>query len=375
MPVITPIQQQRLRHAKAAYATHLVSKEKMQTLIAGDDVTPRAGDLVLARVDRLGQHKRIELVDGRRAALFDGDEIVVCYGNRYAPDQFEAYVPATLQPCELAAAGGVAARVTAAHASLKRPTAITPLGLLGDRAGQPINIAQYALKRRLRPADAPIIAVVGTAMNAGKTTAAAHLVSGLSVSGFKVGAAKITGTGAGGDVWYMTDAGAHKVLDFTHAGHASTYLAGDQAVQDIFVTLTAELADADVDAIVIEIADGLYQAETASLLRSPLFRRQVQAVLFAAPDALGAKSGVAWLREASLPVLAVTGLLTASPLAVRETATAVALPVLGLKDLRSPKQLNELFDGILKPAGEPTALRVPRFAKAAEEMAGLRVAH
>lgn len=375
MPVITPIHQQRLRDAKAAYTTHLVPKEKVQTLISGDDVKPRAGDLLLARVDRLGQHKRIELVDGRRAALFDGDEILVCYGNRYAPDQFEAYVPATLEPCDLAAAGGVAARVTAAHSSLKRPTAITPLGLLGDRAGEPINIARYALKRKLRPAGAPIIAVVGTAMNAGKTTAAAHLVSGLSASGLKVGAAKITGTGAGGDVWYMTDAGAHKVLDFTHAGHASTYLAGDQAVQDIFLTLTAELADADVDAIVIEIADGLYQSETASLLRSPLFRRQVQAVLFAASDALSAKTGIAWLQEASLPVLAVTGLLTASPLAVRETASAVALPVLGLKELRNPKRLKELFDGIIAPAGDPASVRVARFQTKAEEHAELRIAH
>lgn len=375
MPVITPIHQQRLRRAKAAYTTHSVPKERVQTLIGGDDVAPRPGDLLLARVDRLGQHRRIELVDGRRAALFEGDEIVVCYGNRYAPDQFEAYVPATLEPCDLVAAGGVAANVAAAHAGMKRPTAITPLGLLADRAGERINIARFALKRRLRLAHVPIIAVVGTTMNAGKTTAAAHLVSGLSGAGYKVGAAKITGTGAGGDVWYMTDAGAHMVLDFTHAGHASTYMAGDQAVQDIFLTLTAELADAEVDAIVIEIADGLYQSETANLLRSPLFRRQVQAVLFAAPDALGAKTGVAWLHEAGLPVAAVTGLLTASPLSVRETAGAVALPVLGLKELRNTERLTELFGDILAPVGERLPMRMGRLLRSAEDVAELRVTH
>lgn len=375
MPVVTPVHQQRLRRAKAAYTTHLVPKDKLQTLIAGDDVTPHAGDLVLARVDRLGQHRRIELATGRRAALFDGDEIVVCYGNRYAPDQFEALVPATLAPCDLAAAGGIAARVTVSHSSLKRPTAITPLGLLGDRAGRPVNMSRYALKPKLRTADAPIIAVVGTAMNAGKTTAAAHLVSGLSVAGFKVGAAKITGTGAGGDVWYMIDAGAHKVLDFTHAGYASTYLAGDQAVQDIFMSLTAELVEDGVDAIVIEIADGLYQSETASLLRSPLFRRQVQAVLFAAPDALSAKSGVAWLQEASLPVCAVTGLLTASPLAVRETAAAVALPVVGPKDLRNARSLGELFDGVLPRLGRQPLVRMARLPGQLDEHAEMRIAH
>ena len=35
-------------------------------------------------------------------------EIMVAYGNRYAPDQFEAELPKTMASCHLAAAGGVA---------------------------------------------------------------------------------------------------------------------------------------------------------------------------------------------------------------------------------------------------------------------------
>jgi len=34
------------------------------------DATPRPGDLVLARIDKLGQHKNLELTTGRRARLF-----------------------------------------------------------------------------------------------------------------------------------------------------------------------------------------------------------------------------------------------------------------------------------------------------------------
>lgn len=76
---------------KAAYTTRHVRLESACSVELAD--RPETGDLVLARVTELGQHYRLELPDGRRATLYEGDEIVVAYGNRYAPDQFEAVVP------------------------------------------------------------------------------------------------------------------------------------------------------------------------------------------------------------------------------------------------------------------------------------------
>jgi hypothetical protein len=54
---------------------------------------------VLAEVTRIGQHKGIELASGRKAALYCGDEVLLAYGGRYAPDQFDALVLA--DPCHL----------------------------------------------------------------------------------------------------------------------------------------------------------------------------------------------------------------------------------------------------------------------------------
>ncbi|MFM9845158.1 MAG: hypothetical protein ACKVOI_19510 [Dongiaceae bacterium] len=356
-----PLDAARLGRAKIAYATHRVPFRDIQTLIASETAAPRAGDLVLARVGRIGQHRRIELRNGRRAILFEGDEIVLCYGNRYAPDQFEAYVPGDLGPCQMAAAGGVAGRVVASHARMKAPTEITPLGLLADRQGKVINLNRYALRPRGAQVSAPIFAVVGTSMNAGKTTAAAYLVRGLAQSGLRVGAAKVTGTGAGGDLWHMTDAGAAAVLDFTYAGHATTYLADDAALQEIFLTLTGELDASGADAIVIEIADGLNQTETARLVTSPLFRQRVSAIVFAAADAMGAKAGYDWLLRHQLPVAAVSGLMTASPLGAREAAQTVAAPVLGIDDLASPERIEQVFrpyiDGRRAAPASPVARR------------------
>ena len=93
-----PLSRDRLARAKSAYTTRRVDFAKATRLIASG-VRPRAGDLVLARVERIGQHGRIELANGRRAQMHVGDEIIVCYGARYAPDQFEAYVPDDLDTC------------------------------------------------------------------------------------------------------------------------------------------------------------------------------------------------------------------------------------------------------------------------------------
>jgi len=335
-PSVSPIEAKRLLKAKAAYTTRRVPLSEAGYLISGD-VIPAPGDLVLARVDRLGQHKRIELGNGRRAPLFQGDEIILCYGHRYAPDQFEGEIPDSLEPCHMVAAGGIAACAISKHASRRAATRITPLGLLGDAGGRPINLADHALEPASPEATLPMtIAAVGTSMNAGKTTTAAYLIRGLANAGLKVGAAKLTGTGAGGDTWLMIDAGADLVLDFTDAGYASTHRVALSELEGIVTTLTAHLQRAGVDIIVLEVADGLFQEETSALLCSPVFRQTVNGIIFAAADAMGAATGVNWLYDHDLPVVAISGRLTGAPLVVRETQGATGLPVMGLEQLSDP---------------------------------------
>ena len=350
-PRLVPLPGQRLRAAKAAYTTRHIALDEATQLLTG--VIPRVGDVVLARVTELGQHEKIELAQGRRAAMFVGDEVVVAYGNRYAPDQFEATVPGDLGPCELVAAGGLAARVLAAHGKMRPATSLEPVGLLADVRGD-----RVALRRGLPGAPPPTevdrpltVAVIGASMNSGKTTTAAHLVRGLRLAGLRVGAAKVTGTGAGGDVWLMSDAGAFPVYDFTNAGWPSTYLVPHDDVRDIFIGLTDRLAEDGCEVVVIEVADGVFQRETTALLVDPVFAERVDAVLFASYDALGATAGVGWLRARGLAPIAVSGVLSSSPLATREAAAAADLPVWGLERLADPEVAGRLHDDLL--AGRP----------------------
>jgi hypothetical protein len=332
----------RLRAAKAAYTTAAVELDAARSLLG--DVVPRPGDLVLAEVLSIGQHPRLELRDGRRAMLFPGDEVIVSYGARYATDQFHAEVPADLGDCDLAAAGGLAARVVARHSGIGAPTTVRPVGVLADAAGRRMNLADWAAPAPIGAPAIPAVVVLGTSMNAGKTTTAAHLVRGLTAAGLRTGAAKATGTGAGGDRWLFADAGASPALDFTVAGLASTYGVSDRVVQQTFALLRDAIAAAGADLAVLEIADGLAQGETRALLESEVMSG-VDAVVFAAGDALGAAAGVRALLELDLPVRAVSGRLTASPLASVEAAALTGLPVLGLPQLGDRAVADVLLSG------------------------------
>ncbi len=336
----------RLLAATTSFATRNVPRSALQRLERGD-ASPRPGDLVLARVDALGHHRRLQRPDGRRRNLFSDDEIIVAYGNRYAPRQFEAIVPHGLEPCHLVAGGGIAAKALSWHSRIVRgPTHITPLGFVADAAGHTLNLADFALPARKPPASPrpALLAVLGTSMDAGKSTLSAHLTRGLVKAGLRVGFAKVTGTGAGDDLWLARDAGADPVVDFTDAGFASTYRLPLRDVEGIVERLLGHLHAAAADVAVVEVADGLFQPETAALVGSERFRAAVDGVLFASPDALGAAGGVQVLDAAGHKVIGVGGVLTSAPLQERETYLATRLPVLGRSQLADPATAKKLLD-------------------------------
>jgi hypothetical protein len=155
-----------------------------------------------------------------------------------------------------------------------------------------------------------VIAVAGTAMNAGKTTTAASLAR-VPGAGFRPGYAKVTAR-APGRSWLLADAGASVVLDFTDVGHVSTYRCRLDDIERICLALVAHLQEAGVDVILLEIADGLYQRETAHLLRSDAARQWFDGVVFAAADAM-ARAGIEWLARERHRLLTSRARLPARP--------------------------------------------------------------
>jgi len=324
------ISQARLAMAKQSYATRRVNLQDAKAILT-ENYVPAPGDLVLARIRSIGSHSRIELPNGRKAALHSGDEVLLAFGDRYAPDQYEAYVPQTLETCHMVAAGGIAAKAVSWHNRLSGPTSIDPVGVLCDAAGQPVNLKNYSIPTLAGPMPAAVFAVFGTSMNSGKTATAAALVRGFSQNGYRVGALKITGTAAGGDPWLMRDSGACEVLDFTDAGMATTFGVPLDTLVASSRNLLRTLSRSNCDLAVVEIADGLFQKETRQLAESPLVQSMFDGVVFAAADALGAAAGATRLADLGYKVLGFSGALLRSPLAAREAAGNLDLPAYDLE--------------------------------------------
>jgi len=323
----------RVENAKRSYITQRFNLQQNHLRLL-EQASPKAGDLVLARIERLGQHKRLEDSHGRRRFLHVGDEVLLCYAPRYATDQFEAVVPEDLSPCQMVAAGGIAAACVNRHGNIRRATDVRPLGLVADAQGKPLNLKDFAHvpihSAKIQPLT---IGVLGTSMNSGKTTTAATLVRSLVSSGRKVGVGKITGTGSGGDIWQYTDAGAHCIMDFSDFGYASTFRLPASSIEKIAEQLVMSLTHAGADIIILEVADGIFFEETARLARSEFFQNLTHKIMLTARDTAGAIAGEQWLNNLGRAPLIIAGTLTTSPLAVKETQALLETPVMTLKDI------------------------------------------
>jgi hypothetical protein len=316
---------------KYGFTTRIVPRAALAGMVPVSGA-PRVGDLAVAEVLETGRHKKVEVREGYNMDLFPGDLLVGAFGNRYATDQFEGYVPdEVVAECDLLSIGGVFGEVASMHSSMAAPTRLRLLGLAADRDGAPINQRDYGLPAPAGSGGGEVILVVGSSMNSGKTTTVGTLARALSRTGLRVAAAKVTGTAAGKDGRFYASCGADPVLDFTDVGYPSTYMLGSGELLEIYHTLTGHLRAAHPDYIILEIADGVFQRETRMLLDSEPVRRSVDHVFFAAGDSLAAECGARFLSREGLPLRATAGALTQSELSIREAEAASGVPCLSVE--------------------------------------------
>ena len=311
-----------LSQAKFSFVTRGLGARDLTLGVARQ---PTQGDLVVARVELLGQHRALEDRHGRRVRLYVGDLVAGAYGSRYATDFYEGYVPAGPHT-HLLTAGGVIGTVASSHVRRAPPTQLEVIGAVADADGVPMTLAD--LTRPVSPVAYPrpaTVVVVGSSMNAGKTTTVAGIIRGWAHAGLRVGAGKATGSGSGKDRWVYADAGAHAVVDFLDFGMPSTFGYPTPQLVSTMHRIRDALAAEGATHVVIEIADGLLQSQTHELLAAlPEF---ADAVLVAVGDALGAVGAQTVLADAGVSVSALSGLVSASPLAAREAEAATGLPV------------------------------------------------
>ena len=330
------------RRIKWGSATRILSNRPASTASLTDNLVPmnsrpEAHDVFVAVVEKMGRHTGIELDCGRKAGFSEGDVIGVAFGHRYATRQFLGDVPPLMDRYDMLSQGGVCGRVLSAPASFKEPTVLRPLGYLANDYGQKTNLRDGALAP-VETQRAKTLIVVGSSMDAGKTTAAASTVRGLCRSGLRVNAGKLTGTACAKDPLKMNDAGADRTLDFTSAGFASTAMATRSELEAIADSLITNLSVDSPDMLVLEIADGLIQRETKMLLDYLVSENLLDHIAVAVHDAMAAPACVdLLLRNWGLSPIFVSGAATVTPLSTQELQSLVQQPCLSKSELSDPE--------------------------------------
>jgi hypothetical protein len=250
--------------------------------------------------------------------LYPGAQFVGVFGNRYASDAYEAEVLGR-DNLSLLTGAGMIGTVKSKHNSMADPTRISLISFVGDRESKRLNLKELLFRpASARRLPANLIYIVGSSMNSGKTTTATRLIRGLSDLGLKVVACKLTGSVSNHDPDELAAAAARKVVDFSDFGFPSTYLCSKEELLELFHTMLADVAHVEPDVVLMELADGLVQRETALLLADPEIRQAGRGVVLSAGGSLSALWGAEYLGRLAYRVIAVTGRFTSSPLAMRE---------------------------------------------------------
>ncbi len=319
-------------------AAIVVPKNRISTFEARPAHVPQVGDLVYAKVTQLGQHQTLENKQGRCHILAEGARFIGVFGNRYAPDYYEGFVPKEfISDVDMLARSGIVGIVYEKNSNVVEPTKVQLLGYVTDKKNKVINTLDYCqitpratVKQQHR---AKMVLVVGTAMNSGKTEAASTCCWALSNLAHDVRASKITGTACLKDILRMQDLGASNVRDFSYFGLPSTYKISEQFLLKIFNDLDLKYANNPKNYWVVEIADGIFQRETALLLQSKDVQSRIHRLIFTAQDAAGAVGGVRTLKERfGLQPDAISGVCAGSPLSIREMESELKIPVFNSRD-------------------------------------------
>lgn len=337
------------------------------------DIPCVEGTVVAVRVlTEKGTYNQLELPSGRMAQVKRGDVIAGALGHRSALFGYSGHLPERLAPGDtihLLNLGGVLGVCDSINPDLGPPFECEVLGAvlhfpyLGERIGVAARIGEEPLDPEAPVStEVPVVALVGSCMNCGKTAAACTLVRHLTHSGATVDAFKATGVSLRRDVLAMEDAGARRTATFTDLGVVTTTAANSAAITR---TLLARLGGpaGRPDTIVAELGDGLLGAYgVAAILADPAIRPAFTAVVLAANDPVAAWGGTLLLRERfGIEPAAITG-----PATDNSAGTRILEETLGVPAINARTEGRRLAELVARRLGLPASSPVQEDAAAVE---------
>lgn len=302
--------------------------------ILGTEIPAEAGSVVAARVlNSKTAYNTLEDCHGRMVMLQPGDVIAGALGHRDALLGYSGRVPESLavgDELQLLNLGGVMGVGATPAPGIGAPFRLEVLGsvlefpVLERRVGRPASVARAGLEVPAQDESfwsslPPIVALVGTCMNAGKTTAACALVAGLRQQGLHVGAGKLTGVSLRRDVWEMRDCGADPTAVFTDFGVVTTNEENAVPAAHALITHLAQNEPEPPDVLVLEFGDGLLGTYgVQALLADERIGSAISRVILCAQDPVGTWGAAELLRTRwNLTPDLVCGKVTDTPAGLR----------------------------------------------------------
>ena len=286
--------------------------------ISPDEIPAEEGVAIVVEVlTNKSTYNTLELTSGRMAKVVKGDVVVGALGPRRALFGYSGHVPKSVKAgdiIQMLNIGGVLGICDSANPDRGKPFDCKVLGgvlqfpYLGERIGVPARVGKTKLDydAKLETNGVPVVALAGTCMEAGKTAAAAAIISRMRHRGMVVDAFKATGVSLRRDILAFEDSGARNTMIFTDLGVVTTT---EKTGPALTRTMLTELSARKPDAIVFELGDGLIGTYgVAAILECEDVRKAMTAVVLSANDPVAAWGGVKILREKyGIEPAAVTG--------------------------------------------------------------------
>ena len=263
--------------------------------------------LVVQALEEQEKYGDLELINGTLSKINKGDLIIGVLGERKALTGIVGIVPIKVKDDDvlhILNIGGVIGKAVSWNKDfVKSPIPVKVIGNVIVK-GKKLNIHDciQKLDSTLKKTS-PLIVVMGTAMNVGKTTATTYIISALTKKlKLNVAAAKLTGVAAQKDIFAMKKAGAKEVVSFLDVGISST-INHHGLVVPAAKTLLNKLSSKKPDVIVVELGDGIigwYGVD--KLLNNSELANAIHFKIMCTHDLVGAKGAYDMLKELNLTI-------------------------------------------------------------------------
>ena len=273
------------------------------------------GSFVVVKVlESEGKKDDLDYSTGRLGKVVKGDIIPGVLSYRSALVEFAGTIPEKVSvgdKLSLLCESGMIGAIAGVYESWGKPIECEILGAIVDKNGKNMNLKNYTIPvPTSKKSMIPIIGLLGTKMDCGKTTIGCKIINYAKNKGMKVAALKLTGAAFSQDLYKLKEFGAYPVYDYVDMGLPSTCGPnGAEAVVTSTKNLITLAKASNPDLIVIEFGDAVIgKYHVADILKNKEIISQVSSFILAASDLVavsGAKEILA--KTYGIKIAMVTG--------------------------------------------------------------------